>query len=250
MFNIINSYRNSMSIFNKSLIIFSLALISPAVCTATPIDPQIAEPLLNDSKDANNNPESQEEKTLQPNKDSLERIAFVKQKYDQKINQTKNKLASLEEERTKQIEQIYQRQHDLEAFIATGTCIGCDLSGFDLSQIIIAHNKNNTPINVSRSNLSNSVIIKGDLSKAKFEETILDNAIISESLLRQANFKRASIKGTDLSKSDLKHLLLDGIVFDHNTNLSGTSIDEIIITNSLIRTKLQALHTMCTIFRS
>ena len=228
-----------MSISNKLTMVFSLFFALPMCGQATTLSLNPQDHISNSSVSTEQSQSTtQENASFQPNKTSLEEIAAIEQKHEEEMGRIKK-------EKQDGIDRVYRRQKDLEEFTRTGICIGCDLSHQNLSQIIKAHNKNNTPLNLNGSDVSHSLMIKVDLSRGKFEETNFNNATVEECNLDWANLNKSILTGTNLSKSSLEYTKMEGALVNFYTNLAATNIDKVIINSDSLteRFLLAAIHT-------
>jgi uncharacterized protein YjbI with pentapeptide repeats len=97
------------------------------------------------------------------------------------------------------------KRDNLTRLFDQAQCLGCDLSGLDLSG----------------KNLKSVDLEKANLTGCNLELVILDNANLKEAILRNANLRKASLHNAELSGADLTGANVDGAVFGNATTASA-----------------------------
>lgn len=105
-------------------------------------------------------------------------------------------------------------QADFDKLVATNQCAQCDLSGANLTWLVM-HNQD-----LNASNMS-----KADLSGTDLSGTDIDGANLAGADLRNANLSGADLSSTDLRGANLSGANLTG------TNFDGAKLDNAIWSN-------------------
>lgn len=103
------------------------------------------------------------------------------------------------------------RQQMLEKMFDEERCIGCDLSGLDLSD------RNMDGFDLERADFSGSNLQDADFSKANLKGAIFRNCQMQKADLSDADLYRADFTGADLTDADLEDAKIEG------TDLSGAN---------------------------
>ena len=117
-------------------------------------------------------------------------------------------------------------QEDLDKLLDTGNCVGCDLSGVDLSD----RNFTGT-INFVGADLSDADLSDADLFFANLESANLSNANLSGASAIFANLNNANLSNADLSNADLEFTRLNDANLS-NADLSNTRLNDTELRNA------------------
>lgn len=101
----------------------------------------------------------------------------------------------------------------LERMFDEERCIGCDLSGLDLS------NRDMDGFDLERANFSGSNLQGADFSKANLKGALLQNSQLQKADLSEADLYRADFTGADLTDADLEDAKREGADFNGTTGL-------------------------------
>ena len=109
-------------------------------------------------------------------------------------------------------------QEDLDKLLNTGNCIGCDLSGVDLSDRSFTG-----AMNFVGADLSNADLSGADLFFTNLESANLSNANLSGASATFANLNNADLSNADLNNADLELAFLNDADLN-NADLSNTRL--------------------------
>ncbi|AFY94496.1 pentapeptide repeat-containing protein [Chamaesiphon minutus] len=116
---------------------------------------------------------------------------------------------------------------DLKKLIATNKCIGCDLSGADLSrqQLVNADLQAATLVgaNLSGANLASAKLGGANLTGANLTRTNLTGAVLQAASLIDVNFANTNLTRTDLSYANLVNTNFRSAILNH-TDLAGANL--------------------------
>ncbi|MGH7909334.1 MAG: pentapeptide repeat-containing protein, partial [Thermodesulfobacteriota bacterium] len=116
---------------------------------------------------------------------------------------------------------------NIQTQLNTNKCVGCDLSGVDLSEAHLI-DVDLSGADLREANLSGVDLSGADLTHADLSGAILTNAILIDVDLTGANLVGANLKGADLSGSKLKNADLTGADQSEsllsNADLSGADL--------------------------
>jgi uncharacterized protein YjbI with pentapeptide repeats len=116
---------------------------------------------------------------------------------------------------------------DLKTLIATNKCIGCDLSGADLSRKKLANADlqaaNLVGANLSAANLTGAKLGGANLTGANLTKTNLTGAVLQAASLIDVNFTNTNLTRTDLSYANLVNTNFSKAVLS-NTDLAGANL--------------------------
>ena len=128
--------------------------------------------------------------------------------------------------------QINENDQAVEHLLATGECIGCDLTGANLAGI-----------NLRRANLAGARLVDVQMERTDLEEANLECAELSGNLrqidleganlewasLAWSDLQQADLRNTNLNEADLKAANLEGVNFEganlENANLENVSLN-------------------------
>jgi Pentapeptide repeats (8 copies) len=116
---------------------------------------------------------------------------------------------------------------DLRTLMATNKCVGCDLSGADLSrkQLVNADLQaaNLVGANLAATNLTSAKLGGANLTGANLTSTNLTGAILQAASLIDVNFASTNLTRTDLSYANLVNTNFKSAILT-NTDLAGANL--------------------------
>lgn len=113
------------------------------------------------------------------------------------------------------------RQAMLDKMFDEQRCIGCDLSGLDLSDRDLGG------FDLERADFSGSNLQDADLSQANLKGAKFHNCLMQQADLSDADLYRADFSGADLTEADLEDAKTDGADFSGAMGLKPVAQEEV-----------------------
>ena len=116
---------------------------------------------------------------------------------------------------------------DLQTLLSSNKCVGCDLSGVDLSQKQLVNvdlqAANLIGANLARTNLTNANLGGANLTGANLTNANFTNAVLQVASLVNVNFTSTNLTRTDLSYANLVNTNFISAILT-NTDLAGANL--------------------------